>query len=90
MLPGDGAFRVTGFISNQKTCEIVLFNVKGEELTKSEKVSGSFTTTFIIGGCHKEYILKCICDEQLLKKVNITYGKEAVYTPPYNLGNIMP
>lgn len=88
ILPGDGAFRVTGAISNQKTCEIVLCKNNGEEIIRSEEISGNFTTTLIVGGCRKEYVLKCICDEELLKEVQITYGKDAVYYPPYNIGNI--
>ena len=90
LLPGDGTFRVIGSVEDDTNCKIELYTKNGEKVSQSEVINGNFKTTFIVGGCKKEYQLKCICSGKVVKETKVQYGEDALYDPPYDIGKIQP
>ena len=94
LLPGDGAFRVSGVIVDAQGaslhgCNLSLHRAENERNVKTEKVNSEFDETFIISPSRKKYFMIVDCDGFKYKTSVMELGDPKYFREPINLGRVV-
>ena len=90
LMPGDGAFGVTGTLSSSAgECELLLRDERGVEIPVSRrKIQGPFRIDYTVAPYAKEYQVAVACSNRSRNVATIKYGTDVKPGQWVSLGDI--